>query len=116
MNKFKDIIDKCIKNKGIIYKNNIEIIHEGQRNEYYIDSRTERKDNKVDEFNVVFAFCFFNGHYWYICPDCGQIHASEIIGKIQTGCCADIDCERYSYYNNKYLKYQRQPIFLEEGE
>lgn len=116
MNKFKDIIKNCNKNKGIIYKNNIEIINENKKDEYYIDSRTEREENKVDELNIVYAFCYYNGHYWYVCPDCGQIHTSEIIGKIQTGCCMDIDCERYSSYKGKCSVLKRQPIYLEEGE
>ena len=56
MNKFKDIIKNFNKNKGIIYKNNIEIINENKKDEYYIDSRTEREENKADELNIVYAF------------------------------------------------------------
>ena len=94
----------------------IRIINENKKDEYYIDSRTEREENKADELNIVYAFCYYNGHYWYVCPDCGQIHTSEIIGKIQTGCCMDIDCERHLSYKEKHSILKRQPIYLEEGE
>lgn len=114
--KFKDLINNCKEQMGTIYTENIEIVNENEKNEYYIDSRTKRENNNANNLNSVYPFAYFNGHYWYICPDCGQIHASEYLGKIQTGCCSDIDCERYLYYKGKHSNYKRQPIILEEYE
>lgn len=93
----------------------IMTIGEGTKGEYYIDPRTYRHANGL---NVVTPFCFHGGEYWYICPDCGQIHIAHGFGKRETGCCEDIDCKRVQVIGGEPIFIQRDPIIIldEEGQ
>ena len=95
-----------------IYHTDIVILNQGETIEYYCDQRTERGE---DNINVVTPFCFLNGYYYYICPDCQLIHRTDVpFGKIQTGCCGDIDCFRHLHINDKDLLIKRDPIFIKD--
>jgi hypothetical protein len=87
---------------------------EGEKSEHYIDPRTER-DPDSDNMNVVKPFCFFNGWYWYVCPDCQKIHYDHRTGKIETNCCTDIDCYRYQVINGEDYIIPRNPIILDDS-
>lgn len=76
-----------------------------------IDNRT--RFDFGSNANVVKPFCFIKGLYGYICPDCGEIHFSHNTGKIETGCCLDIDCRRHQYLDGKHYLIQRNPMFLD---
>ena len=99
--------------KAKVYFKDILIMHEGEKREYYIDPRTKRNEEGL---NVIRPFAWLNGHYWYICFDCGQIHMSSNIGKIQSGCCMDIDCERHQYINGNHHMIKREAIILDDED
>lgn len=79
---------------------------------YYIDQRTRFDLDK--NLHHVKPVMFFNHFHWYVCPDCCKLHVSNILGKIQTGCCLDIDCERHQYFNGTHYFIKRNPILLDE--
>ncbi|MCG9969950.1 hypothetical protein L9W92_18300 [Pelotomaculum terephthalicicum JT] len=90
----------------------VQVVNEGEKGEYYIDSRTQKNE---DGLYVVKPIAWLGG-YWYICPDCGQLHRTEMVGlgKIQPGCCLDIDCERHQYLNGEHFLVKRQPIIFDD--
>lgn len=79
----------------------------------YIDTRTSL-DIDAD-IHTVKPVLFYNGHYFYVCPDCGVLHWTEGACKIQTGCCEDIDCQRHHYFGGEHFMIQRRPIILDDG-
>lgn len=110
---FEKLITKAKQEpEGDVYYTGIEVMNKGEESEYYIDPRTERNENNL---NVVKPFCYMNGHYWYVCPDCQQIHYSPATygGKRETQCCGDIDCQRIQRIGTELVAIQREPIVLE---
>ncbi|MCT4686606.1 hypothetical protein [Vallitalea sp.] len=87
----------------------IRIMNKGKKNEYAIDQRTKRA---TDGLITIYPIAFQNGYYWYICSDCGEVHASKELGKIVPSCCIDNDCERHQYINGNHHLIQREPVYL----
>lgn len=109
---FEKLISKVLDTEySELYFTQIVIVNRGEADEWYIDRRTWENP---DGLRVVLPFCFHNGHYWYICPDCGKIHATEYFGKQQTGCCEDIDCQRWVKAGGEYIFIQRNPVIISE--
>lgn len=93
-----------------VFFNGIQVVNGGTKEEYYIDLRTWENPKGL---KIVLPVCFYNSHYWYICPDCGQLHSTEFLGKQQTGCCEDIDCERLQKIGGEWVYIQRTPIIVD---
>jgi len=112
--KLNNLLNRLFNNENteVICKHT-QVMNEGEKGEYYIDSRTQRNE---DGFNVVKPIAWLGG-YWYVCPDCGQLHITDMVGKgkIQPGCCLDIDCERHQYLNGEHYLIKRQPIIFDDG-
>lgn len=109
MIKLENLIQRAKEHNGIVYikEGDILVIEAG-----YIDTRETFKL----EHNIHFVkpVTFHNGYYWYVCPDCSKLHCSDKLGKIETGCCLDIDCTRHQYFNGTHFIVQRTPIILED--
>lgn len=111
---FETLIANASQNPcGEVYYTQIRIVNPGTSEEYYIDSRTWENPQGL---KIVLPICFYNDHYWYICPDCGQLHSTEFLGKQQTGCCEDIDCERLQKISGEWVYIQRTPIIVDNAE
>jgi len=104
------LIQNAEKNEGEIYivPGDVLVIPDG-----YIDTRT-KFDIDAGIYSVK-PVLFYNDHYWYVCPDCSELHWTEGTCKIQTGCCDDIDCMRHQYFDGEHFMIQRRPIFLDDG-
>lgn len=114
MIKLEKLISNVSNDPGsTMFFNGIMTVNKGTLQEYYIDPRTWRNPNGL---NVVTVFCYHNSEYWYICPDCGQIHRAFHFGKSQTGCCMDIDCQRHQYAKGEHVFVQRDPVILQDEE
>lgn len=86
----------------------IQVMNEGIKSEYYIDSRTKR--NKQGLFEVK-PFCFHNA-YWYVCPDCGKLHHTFNFGKQLSGCCLPDENVRHQYVNKEHYMIKRNLIIV----
>lgn len=93
---------------GEVYFLDIQAQEDG---EHYIDPRTERNESGI---NIVIPFCHVDGYYWYICPNCDEIHFTGRTGKIESGCCLDIDCQRHRKLFGKHELVQYGAIILDE--
>lgn len=105
----KNNLEKLIESANEVFINpgDILVIEKG-----YVDQRTKFDQEK--NISVVKPVAFQDGFYWYICPDCGELHFSSLLGKIQTGCCLDIDCERYQYFDGEHFLIKRKAIILDD--
>lgn len=110
----KELLNVLTNSRAEIFFNDVLIMHEGEKREYYIDPRTKRDDETG--LNEVKPIAFISPFYFYICPDCGQVHMTINFGKIQTGCCLDIDCERHQKVNSNSYFIKREPIYLLDEE
>jgi len=108
MIKLEKLILRAKEDKGKVYFKDGEIlvIEAG-----YIDTRT-RFDLEQNS-HIVKPVTFHKGHFWYICPDCSKLHVTSILGKIETGCCLNVDCKRHQYINGKHHLIKREPIILD---
>lgn len=105
-------LQKLLKVEDVeVLAEDIEVMNKGQQNEIFIDARTERNE---DGINVVKPILYKSPFYYYVCPDCGKIHVTNHIGKIQPGCCHDIDLERYQKINGNMHLIKREPIILDD--
>ena len=110
--KFEKLISMALNSPcSEVYFLQIVIVNRGEADEWYIGRRTWENP---DWLRVVLPFRYHNRHYWYICPDCGKIHATEYLGKQQTGCCEDIDCQRIQRIGGEYVFIQRNPVIVSE--
>lgn len=98
--------DELIKKADEVYFKGIQTQEDGK---HYIDPRTERGE---DGRFIVKPFCFLNGHYWYVCPNCDEIHATNDFGTIVTRCC-DGDNQRVKVQFGILQAVQYAPIYLD---
>ena len=103
------LIEQAYKSGGEVYVEENDILVTGN---LYIDERTVLDEKR--QINIVRPVVFLNGAYFYCCPDCCRIHHSHNLGKIQTGCCLDIDCERHQYFKGNHYLIKRNPIILDD--
>ncbi|SNX53050.1 hypothetical protein [Thermoanaerobacterium sp. RBIITD] len=106
----KNGLEKLIEQADEVFINpgDILVIEKG-----YIDKRTRFDQER--NIHIVKPITYQNGNYWYVCPDCGELHFSNILGKIQTGCCLDIDCKRHQYFKGNHYLIKRKAIILDDG-
>lgn len=81
----------------------------------YIDQRS--KQDPESKLHVVSPVAYGNGQYWYVCPDCQQLHiikATEV-GEIVTGCCVDHEGKRHQYFDGQHFMITRPRIILDDG-
>lgn len=103
------LLQQAIKNGGEVYIKSGDILISENG---YSDERTTFDQQK--QIHIVKPIAFLNWFYSYVCPDCGEIHLTHNLGKIQTGCCLDIDCERHQYFDGEHFLIKRKAIILDD--
>ncbi len=93
-----------------VFFTRILVVNPGSDREFYIDQRTK---DLPDGKKAVWPVCWHNGYYWYVCPDCQQLHMTEETGEQQTGCCSGDDY-RIQHFKGEWFPIDRSPINLME--
>jgi hypothetical protein len=110
MNKFEILIHNTEKfDGGEVYYRKVRPMPDNDDGKHFIDPRTMRNEEWK---YIVKPFCFYNSHYWYVCPICGELHPSEFGGKITAGCC-DGDNQKQSPLKSVVEMIQFESIVLE---
>lgn len=81
----------------------------------YIDQRS--KQDPESKLHVVSPVAYGNGQYWYVCPDCQQLHIIKAtdVGEIPTWCCVNHEGKRHHYFDGKHVMIKRPRIILDDG-
>lgn len=105
--KLESVISKA--SEVFIKQGDILVTAEG----YYIDQRS-KQDPETKRW-IIAPIAYMNGHYWYVCPDCQEIHFTNESGwiEIETGCC--IQNERHQYLDGQHFLIKRNLIIFDDG-
>jgi len=109
--KLEKLVQQALENGGEVYIKSGDILISENG---YSDERTIFDQER--QLHVVKPIAFLNWLYSYVCPDCGEIHLTYNVGKIQTGCCLDIDCERVQYIDGQHYLIKRKAIILDDED
>lgn len=110
---YKPKLENIIKKASEVYiqQGDILVTAEG----FYIDQRT-MQDSETKQW-IIKPIAYMNRHYWYVCPDCQEIHCTNESGltEMQTGCCMSDDSLRHQYFHDKHFLIKRNAIILDDG-